>query len=342
MVNLHFSLLPRWRGAAPVERAILAGDPQHRRLPDGRRGGPRHRRRLRARRASTSARRDGRRAARPAGRRGHRAAGRRARATGWLRPGPSRASRPTPHKIEPDDLRLDWARPAVELHRVVRVGGAWTTFRGRRLKVWRSPRARSDARPAPVSPGQLVGDDGRVTPATGGLELLEVQPEGKRPPWPAADWSQTGCARPPPGERLGAVSAARPASRPPVALDALVRIERDGAYANLVLAPMLARSRLLERATGPSSPSWSTARPGMRRSCDWLVDRFLSRDPDAVDAIGAAPRRLPAGLPRHARRTPRSSATVALAPGRTRGLVNAVLRRVSRGAAVTGPTTPPG
>ena len=33
-VNLHFSLLPRWRGAAPVERAILAGD-DHRRVSDG-------------------------------------------------------------------------------------------------------------------------------------------------------------------------------------------------------------------------------------------------------------------------------------------------------------------
>src|SRR5205823_2987542 len=37
-------------------------------------------------------------------------------------------------KIEPDGLRLDWSRPATELDRVVRVGGAWTTFRGRRLK----------------------------------------------------------------------------------------------------------------------------------------------------------------------------------------------------------------
>ena len=38
MVNLHFSLLPRWRGAAPVERAILAGRSRNRRLPDEGRG----------------------------------------------------------------------------------------------------------------------------------------------------------------------------------------------------------------------------------------------------------------------------------------------------------------
>ena len=38
-------------------------------------------------------------------------------------------------KLSADDFRLDWARPADELDRVVRVGGAWTTFRGKRLKV---------------------------------------------------------------------------------------------------------------------------------------------------------------------------------------------------------------
>src|SRR5947207_464293 len=48
-------------------------------------------------------------------------------------------------KVEADDLRLDWSRPAAELARVVRVGGAWTTFRGKRLKVLT---ARADAGPA--------------------------------------------------------------------------------------------------------------------------------------------------------------------------------------------------
>ena len=55
MVNVHFSLLPRWRGAAPVERALLAGDDGHRRVHHGRRGGPRHRRRLRPPRRCRSA-----------------------------------------------------------------------------------------------------------------------------------------------------------------------------------------------------------------------------------------------------------------------------------------------
>ena len=43
MVNVHFSLLPRWRGAAPVERALLAGDRGHRRVHHGGRRDPRHR-----------------------------------------------------------------------------------------------------------------------------------------------------------------------------------------------------------------------------------------------------------------------------------------------------------
>ena len=63
MVNLHFSLLPRWRGAAPVERAILAGDHETGRLPDEGRGGTRHRSRLRGPHGAARRRRDAGRAA---------------------------------------------------------------------------------------------------------------------------------------------------------------------------------------------------------------------------------------------------------------------------------------
>ena len=103
------------------------------------------------------------------------------------------------HKITPDDLALDWARPALDLHRLVRVGGAHTTFRGRRLKVWRTHVLASDPA-APVSPGELVGTT--VGTGDGRLELLEVQPEG-RGRQAAADWSR-GLRPPPSGERLGA------------------------------------------------------------------------------------------------------------------------------------------
>ncbi|MEJ7585693.1 MAG: amino acid permease [Acidimicrobiales bacterium] len=69
-------------------------------------------------------------------------------------------------KLDPGELQIDWSRPAVEIHRLVRVGGAWTTIRGRRLKVWAT---RLD--PA---------EDGVTVPAGDGpIELVEVQPEGR-------------------------------------------------------------------------------------------------------------------------------------------------------------------
>ena len=98
-------------------------------------------------------------------------------------------------KVEADDLRLDWTRPAAELARVVRVGGAWTTFRGKRLKVLA---ARAGAGPAAEEPGTLDGD--RVAAGDGVLVLETVQPEG-RGPQPAAAWRNG--ARVAPGEALG-------------------------------------------------------------------------------------------------------------------------------------------
>ena len=77
-------------------------------------------------------------------------------------------------KIAPGELELEWARPAVELDRVVRVGGAWTTFRGRRLKVHRG-RAR---RATPASPASSA-PTGRSPPAPARCGSSTVQPEGK-------------------------------------------------------------------------------------------------------------------------------------------------------------------
>jgi methionyl-tRNA formyltransferase len=74
------------------------------------------------------------------------------------------------------------------------VGGAWTRFRGRRFKVWRS--AVEDDRGS--APGELDGT--AVGTGGGSLRLVEVQPEG-RPRLPAEEWSRG--ARPQPGERLG-------------------------------------------------------------------------------------------------------------------------------------------
>ncbi|HVL93754.1 MAG TPA: methionyl-tRNA formyltransferase [Acidimicrobiales bacterium] len=176
MVNLHFSLLPRWRGAAPVERAILAGDAETgvclMSLEAGLDTGPVHRCEPVAIDPDESA------------------AALRDRlvelgtallvdelAGGLSPPRPQEGEATYAAKIEQDDLLLDWARPAEELERVVRVGGAWTTAGGRRLKVHRACAHR------------VTGDGVSVPTATGPLELLEVQPEG-RPRMAAADWAR--------------------------------------------------------------------------------------------------------------------------------------------------------
>ena len=98
---------------------------------------------------------------------------------GLGRPTPQSGETTYADKIDPAELEIDWTRPSAEIDRLVRVGGAWTTFAGRRLKVWR------------------VGADGpvRVPTGDGSLALVEVQPEGK-PRMAAGDWAR--------GARVGA------------------------------------------------------------------------------------------------------------------------------------------
>ena len=113
-----------------------------------------------------------------------------------------------------------------------------------------------------------------------------------------------------------------------VALDVLRRIESDGAYANLVLGPMLASSGLgdMDRRF-VTELVYGTTR--MRRACDAIVDRFVTSPPDdatrSVLRLGAY-QLVFAGVAPHAA----VSETVGLAPKRTRGFVNAVLRKVAR------------
>jgi methionyl-tRNA formyltransferase len=124
-------------------------------------------------------------------------------ATGLGAPRPQVGEAVYAHKIDPAQLRLDWSRPAIELHRTVRVGGAWTTFRDRRLKVWRTELVGNDdgldgVPDTGAAPGTVDGD--RVVTGAGTLRLVEVQPEGKGRQ-PATAWRNG--ARPAPGERLG-------------------------------------------------------------------------------------------------------------------------------------------
>ena len=112
-----------------------------------------------------------------------------------------------------------------------------------------------------------------------------------------------------------------------VAYDALKRIDADGAYANLVLGTMLERSDLSDQDRRfVTELVYGTTR--MRRACDALVDRFVTSAPDPATRtllrLGAYQLEF-AGVAPHAA----VGETVALAPKRVRGFVNAVLRKVS-------------
>jgi methionyl-tRNA formyltransferase len=195
MVNLHFSLLPRWRGAAPVERAILGGDATTgvcvMAVEEGLDTGAVYRRAetsidpdeslddLRGRLVDigTDLLLDALR-------------------SGLGEPVPQVGEVTHAAKIDPSELAIDVAAPAVHIQRQVRLGDAWTTFRGKRLKIWQvkvvDPRG-------DLAPGQIDGSI--VGTGDGALELVEVQPEGKaRQPYAA--WRNG--ARPTAQDRLGA------------------------------------------------------------------------------------------------------------------------------------------
>ncbi|MGH9115604.1 MAG: methionyl-tRNA formyltransferase [Acidimicrobiales bacterium] len=198
LVNVHFSLLPRWRGAAPVERAILAGDAVTgvclMAVDEGLDTGPVYRRvevpiGERETAAALSSR-----LAQVGAKLLVEALGQ-----GLGVPAPQDGEASYAAKIEPADRMLCWERAAAELQRVVRVGRAWTTWRSRRLLVLEAEAA-PDPRLAGAAPlpGALAGDV--VQTGGGGLRLLTVQPEGRRPVT-GAEWVRG--ARPAPGEVLG-------------------------------------------------------------------------------------------------------------------------------------------
>jgi methionyl-tRNA formyltransferase len=203
MVNVHFSLLPRWRGAAPVERAILAGDDRTgvclMQLEEGLDTGPVFTRAEVEIGPSETAGELRRRL----GELGDQLL-LEGLSKGFPGPIPQLGEATYAAKVEPGELRIDFTRSALLCHRIVRAGRSWTTFRGKRLIV-RSARVLpgtavvSPQHPGePLAPGEVVG----VTVGTsdGLLELVGVQPEGK-PAMGAAEWARG--ARSKPGERLG-------------------------------------------------------------------------------------------------------------------------------------------
>ena len=193
-VNVHFSLLPAWRGAAPVQRAILAGDEETGitvfDLVPALDAGPVYA-------TETSPLGDTETAGEVLTRLADRGAGLLVHVLDALGAGTA-AAVPQPEtgvtlapKLTVDDARIDWARPALTIDRQIRGCNpnpvAWTTFRGERFKVWLG-RAQAGT---VLAPGQLAVDKRSVNVGTGRgvLELLQVQPAGKKV-MAAADWGR--------------------------------------------------------------------------------------------------------------------------------------------------------
>lgn len=212
-VNLHFSLLPAWRGAAPVQHAVLAGDEitgactfvleagldtgpvlgvvTEQIHPTDTSGDLLQRLSLSGA-ALLAATMDG-------------------LAEGTLVPVPQPADGVShAPKLAVDDARIDWTAPGQRVDRLVRActpaPGAWTTFRGERLKVGpvRPGPAGPDAtgtQAGPLAPGRLEVVKGSVRVGTASVPVVlgTVQPPGKRA-MPAADWARG--VRPSPDEAL--------------------------------------------------------------------------------------------------------------------------------------------
>jgi len=194
-VNLHFSLLPAWRGAAPVQHAILAGDQTTGATtfrivleldagpifatviepirPDDTAGDLLHRLSLSGARLlvdTLDGIQDG---------------------TLTATPQPETDAQVSyASKINVEDARIDWTQPAEVLDRLIRAcapaPGAWTTFRGERFKI--NSALISDTVLAPGAL-QISKRAVRVGTATQALELGEIQAQGKKP-MAAADWAR--------------------------------------------------------------------------------------------------------------------------------------------------------
>lgn len=156
-----------------------------------------------------------------------------------------------------------------------------------------------------------------------GTSLARPRPSRRGPKAEPGPGANTSFERPGTGSRR-------------LAIDALVRIEQGGAYANLVLGPLLDRSEL-----GPADRRFVTelvyGATRMKRACDHLVDRFLLNE---VEPAVRAALRIGAYQLAYLDTPPHAAldATVGSVPRRARSVVNAVLRRVAK-APVTFPDT---
>ncbi|MFJ6014365.1 methionyl-tRNA formyltransferase [Streptomyces sp. NPDC092952] len=194
-VNLHFSLLPAWRGAAPVQHAVMAGDELTGAstflIEEGLDSGPVYG-------VLTEEVRPTDTSGDLLTRLAFAGAGLLAATMDGIEDGTLHAvEQPADGvtlapKITVEDAQVQWSAPALRVDRVVRgctpAPGAWTLFRGERLKLIQAVPVldRTD-----LAPGELSAAKNNVYVGTGShaVELLWVQPQGKKP-MRAADWAR--------------------------------------------------------------------------------------------------------------------------------------------------------
>jgi methionyl-tRNA formyltransferase len=178
-INVHASLLPRWRGAAPIQRAILAGDEitgvTIMKMDEGLDTGPmllRHTLDIHGKNAGQVTEELAQLGARAL--------------LDWL-------ANPTPpepqpiggasyaHKIDKAEARIDWSKPAAEIERQVRAfapaPGAWFEANGERIKLLEA----AVGTDASGKPGEVLDDSLNIACGTGYIRPMLVQRAGRSP-----------------------------------------------------------------------------------------------------------------------------------------------------------------
>lgn len=187
-LNLHGSLLPRWRGAAPVQRAIMAGDAQTgvqiMQMAKGLDTGD-------ILLSETVQIEDRDTSATLSDRLSRIGAGMWPRALaalqrGGLTPTPQTGEATYAHKIDKAEARIEWSRPAPELDYHIRglapFPGAWCEIDGQRVKVHLGTPEVGQGKP-----GTVLDDNLLIACGEGALRLIDIQPAGK-PKINAADF----------------------------------------------------------------------------------------------------------------------------------------------------------
>lgn len=178
-LNIHASLLPRWRGAAPIHRAIMAGDPETgvciMYMEAGLDTGPVL---LRETTAISDDETTGALHDRLSGMGAALIVQALARLD-QLTPTPQPDTGVTyAEKIDKSEAHVDWAEPAAVVSRKIRglspFPGAWTTHGGERIKLLGAL-----AVPGLGAPGQIIGDDFTVACAEGAIRVTKAQRAGK-------------------------------------------------------------------------------------------------------------------------------------------------------------------